>query len=218
MAPFAAALNAAAAGLPAPLRFHRADGSTHEVDASLYLHPFALMLAERPLCEWLCARVAPAAHLLDLGCGAGRHARWLAARGYRIDAVDASAEVASVARRLGTPARVDSAWTLPAAGWDGVLLLGNSIGLCGTAERLPELLGRLLAAAPVVALDSVDYGVGRGEVRVRIEYRGQIGEWFDWLHPARQELVAAARTLGAELELLSAADGSYGALLRRGGG
>jgi 2-polyprenyl-3-methyl-5-hydroxy-6-metoxy-1,4-benzoquinol methylase len=38
---------------------------------------------------------------LDVGCGTGRFARRLAARGYEVDAIDPSAEMITEARRLG---------------------------------------------------------------------------------------------------------------------
>lgn len=38
---------------------------------------------------------------LDVGCGTGRFARRLAARGYEVDAVDPSAEVIAAAERIG---------------------------------------------------------------------------------------------------------------------
>ena len=36
--------------------------------------------------------IAPGGRVLDVASGAGRHARWLAARGYRVDALDRDAE------------------------------------------------------------------------------------------------------------------------------
>jgi len=36
--------------------------------------------------------MAPGGRVLDVASGAGRHARWLAARGYRVDALDRDAE------------------------------------------------------------------------------------------------------------------------------
>ena len=44
-----------------------------------------------PPSEWLmrfAALIAPGARVLDYACGSGRHARWLAARGMQVDAVD----------------------------------------------------------------------------------------------------------------------------------
>jgi SAM-dependent methyltransferase len=55
--------------------------------------------------------VPAGARLLDLGCGPGTDAEWLAARGYRITAVDASPAMVAEARRrveaAGLEARVD---------------------------------------------------------------------------------------------------------------
>ena len=44
-----------------------------------------------PPSKWLmrfAALIAPGARVLDYACGSGRHARWLAARGMQVDAVD----------------------------------------------------------------------------------------------------------------------------------
>lgn len=49
-----------------------------------------------------CAPLIPAGGaVLDLACGAGRHARWLAAQGYRVEAVDRDAE--ALANLAGVP-------------------------------------------------------------------------------------------------------------------
>lgn len=40
-------------------------------------------------------RIAPGGHVLDVASGSGRHARWLAARGHVVDAVDRDAEALS---------------------------------------------------------------------------------------------------------------------------
>ncbi len=47
----------------------------------------ALALPSAWVLRW-CARLASGAEVLDLACGSGRHARALAARGCRVDAVD----------------------------------------------------------------------------------------------------------------------------------
>jgi SAM-dependent methyltransferase len=52
------------------------------------------------------ALIAPGGRVLDVASGAGRHARWLAARGYRVDALDRDAEaLATLADVPGVNAR-----------------------------------------------------------------------------------------------------------------
>lgn len=68
---------------------------------------------------------------LDLACGAGRHALWLAERGWRVTAVDFSEVALAEARRLSAARDVDVEWTAadvlewepPAGVFDLVLLL-----------------------------------------------------------------------------------------------
>ena len=74
------------------------------------------------------AHVIPAgARVLDLACGRGRHARWLAARGYRVDAVDRDAEaVAALAGVPGVTAHCadleNGSWPFKAGAYAGVVV------------------------------------------------------------------------------------------------
>lgn len=49
----------------------------------------------------------PNAHILDVGCGRGRHARIFARRGYRVTGIDLSAEAIDEARRRAKKAGLD---------------------------------------------------------------------------------------------------------------
>jgi len=216
MTPFAHALADAAAGRKALMRFRREKGGdVHERDASVFLEPMRYTTVEKRLLDRLC-ELPRGAHLLDVGCGAGRHSRWLTAHGYAVDAIDSSPDVVAVAHMLGTRARVASVWDLDEV-YDGALLLGNSIGLCGSVAKLHDLLDHLADLTPLVVLDSVDPGDRRGVDRFRIEYAGEIGDWFEWLHVAPSDLLAAATEAGFLCELFDGDDGSYGGVLTPAG-
>lgn len=68
---------------------------------------------------------------LDLACGAGRHARWLAERGWQVTAVDFSEVALAEARRLAAARGLDVEWIAadvltwepPARAFDLVVLL-----------------------------------------------------------------------------------------------
>lgn len=67
-------------------------------------------------------RIAPDAHVLDLGCGVGRLTRILAARAAHVSALDVSAEM------------LMGAWRLPGAPADVRWLLGDGRSLAGVAD------------------------------------------------------------------------------------
>jgi len=54
-----------------------------------------------PWVERFSSLIAPAGNVLDLACGSGRHARFLAERGYSVEAVDR--DEAAVAKLQGVP-------------------------------------------------------------------------------------------------------------------
>jgi SAM-dependent methyltransferase len=86
--------------------------------------------------EWLTAnasRIRPGGRVLDVACGRGRHALWLAARGFDVTALDRDSvaldAVEAGAARLGLEVRRKSA-DLEAEGvelgggaWDGVVVI-----------------------------------------------------------------------------------------------
>lgn len=51
--------------------------------------------------------VAPAAPVLDVACGAGRHMRWFAARGHAVTGVDRSAEAIAAVEGVGETVQAD---------------------------------------------------------------------------------------------------------------
>lgn len=99
---------------------------------------------------------APGEHVLELGCGTGEDAIWLAGHGIHVTATDASPAMLGVARKKAaaagmteriTFAALDLAaaamWTLPAVSFDGVF---SNYGPLNCIPRWGEL-GRALAAA-----------------------------------------------------------------------
>jgi cyclopropane fatty-acyl-phospholipid synthase-like methyltransferase len=91
--------------------------------------------------------IAPPARLLDVPCGAGRHALALALAGYDVTGVDLSADAVARARAAaaGLPARFvrsDMRDFAAERRFDGALCLGNSLGYFG-AEGMTAFLARL---------------------------------------------------------------------------
>lgn len=151
--------------------------------------------------------------VLDIGCGAGRHALALQERGHDVTAIDVSEAAVEVARDRGVEdARVvdvaDVADELDGV-YDTVLMLGNNFGLVGTATRAPSILGgianvtaadgHLLAESrdPTatderVHLDYHDLNRERGRlpgaVRQRIRFETVATPWHDYLQAAPETM------------------------------
>ncbi|PZF83059.1 class I SAM-dependent methyltransferase [Jiangella anatolica] len=163
--------------------------------------------AERRICAGLAGRV------LDVGCGAGRHAAVLAAGGVDVVGVDPSPGAVAVARERGVDARLGSAEALPdgIGTFDAVLLLGNNVGLLGSATTAPVVLaelarvtapgGRLLLSgldpfdtddAEHLAYHRWNRERGRlpGQCRLRVRDGALATEWFDYLFVSEPELRA----------------------------
>jgi cyclopropane fatty-acyl-phospholipid synthase-like methyltransferase len=96
--------------------------------------------------------VEPPAHVLDVPCGAGRHALGLARAGYRVTGVDISedaiARASTAAHAQGLAARFeqgDMRFLDLGERFDALLCLGNSIGYF-EPEETAAFLGRLAAS------------------------------------------------------------------------
>ena len=234
--PFGQALWDAHSGRPARLMFRRDDGLVNEQDAELYLGgPDAFDSAEAA------GLAAARGRVLDIGCGAGRHALVLEERCLAVVGLDVSPLALQVARRRGLRHTVwASATALPftAASFDSFLLLGNNLGIGGDVEGTVAMLCRLrrLARAgglviarcrnptardnPVhLAYHERNRARGRpvGQVTMCVEYSGHIGPWFDLLLMTPAEVEDLAERAGWRVEqVLSARSGLFTVLLAAG--
>lgn len=109
---------------------------------------------------------------LDLACGAGRHARWLAERGWQVTAVDFSGVAIAEARRLAVACGLEIewieadvlTWQPPAQAFDLVLLLylqlpGHELRtVLGHATRALAPGGRLVVVGH--HSDNLEHGHG----------------------------------------------------------
>jgi len=184
----------------------RDDGFISVGDATRYFAPVEdWPMLERQACEELTGRV------LDVGCGAGRHASVLTAAGLDVIGVDPSPGAVEVARARGVDARLGSASALPAgmAAVDTVVLFGNNLGLLGTPRQTSIVLAELARVAtsrarifasgvdPYTTTDPVHIAYhdrnrqrGRmpGHLCLRVRHERLVSEWFDYLFLSEPEL------------------------------
>ena len=150
-------------------------------------------------------------HVLDVGCGAGRHALHLASRGCDVSGLDPSPGAIEVCHRRGVDAilgRLGDASPEPDR-FEGIALLGNNFGLLASPEQAPAhlrwLADRCVPGATLVgdAQDPTDTdnpdrlayhqrqrakGRPPGEVRLRVMFDGQVDDWFSYWHLTPDEL------------------------------
>ncbi len=124
-----------------------------------------------------------------------------------------------VCRRRGVDARLGSLGEpglLARARFDGVVMLGNGLGLLGGPDAAPAHLRWLADRCQPGALlvgDAVTSGPPRACLRVR--FGSIVGEWFDFWQPAPDDLAEAAAAAGWEVEgIAGGATGRYVATLR----
>ncbi|PHN01731.1 class I SAM-dependent methyltransferase [Flavilitoribacter nigricans] len=108
--------------------------------SDLYLHFYGDSLTEERTaaeCEYIThhCRMAPSSHILDLACGHGRHANWLARHGHRVSGVDMNSQFIAIAREEARTAGLDIEYIEGdilnigfEAIFDTVLLLFNTFG------------------------------------------------------------------------------------------
>lgn len=178
--------------------------------------------------------------VLDIGCGAGRHALEAQRRGCTVVAIDISPGAVEVSRRRG----VEDARLLPLDAvdpglgrFDTVLLMCGNFGLFGDAEGAATLLRRLAALThddAVMILDSVDPYLGAseqevayhtrnrelgrmpGQVTLRLRYGERTTPWFDLLNVSAEELTELIAGTGWSLATMRPADPpEYYAVLER---
>jgi SAM-dependent methyltransferase len=155
--------------------------------------------------------------VLDVGCGAGRHALYLQRKGLDVVGIDTSPLALAVCRRRGLKnvrlVSINQIRSAPGT-FSTVLMLGNNFGLFANPERARRLLGRLhriTGQDARILAESLDpyqtdnpfhlayqrrnkqRGRMAGQIRIRVRYQKYVTSWFDYLFVSREEM---RKTLG----------------------
>jgi SAM-dependent methyltransferase len=179
--------------------------------------------------------------VLDVGCGAGRHALYLQERGHDVLGIDLSPLAVKVSRERGV--RNVQVLPLTAIGpklgaFDTILMLGNNFALFGKPDRARRLLRRFHRITPetgcVIAQTRDPYQtdepehleyhernrhLGRmpGEARIRVLYKRHRTPWFDFLMVSKGEMSALVEGTGWTLSrTIEEKNGIYVAVLTKG--
>jgi len=156
--------------------------------------------------------------VLDVGCGVGRHALWLQERGFTVTGIDISPLALEVARLRGVrDCRLMDVKKLdfPPSSFETVIMMGNNFGLAGNVEATKKILrefheitaeeGRIIAESrnPLetdnprhLAYHERNRRMRRppGQVTIRLEFKGEVGPWFDLLLATQEEMAEMAET------------------------
>ncbi|MFI5953963.1 methyltransferase domain-containing protein [Cryptosporangium sp. NPDC051539] len=118
---------------------------------------------------------------LDAGCGPGRLAAALAARGRPVLAVDIVPAAVASARRRGAVALRRSLYArLPGEGrWPVVLLADGNVGIGGDPGRVLRRTAEVIGAGGRVLVEWAAPGRSR-RGRIRLESGDRHSEWFPW--------------------------------------
>jgi cyclopropane fatty-acyl-phospholipid synthase-like methyltransferase len=150
--------------------------------------------------------------VLDIGCGAGRHALYLQSKGLDVLGIDVSPLALKTCRLRGLMKTKLASITDANPRWgtfDTIVMFGNNFGLFGSPVRASALLRRFHnmtspnARLIVQSLDPYQTdepwhkryqrqnrrrGRMAGQVRIRVRYRGWISPWFDYLLVSQAEM------------------------------
>jgi len=175
----------------------RDDGYISESSSEEYFYPYSKWgKGEKEAMKFVRGKV------LDLGCGAGRHALYLQKKGFPVTAIDISPGAVKVSKLLGIKDVRKMDMNKLRFGrnekFDTVLMMFNNFGLAGSmagTKKLLKKLHKITSENAQIIASSLDYTAtknpvhlayqktknkGQGlVVRIRVIHKKQKGDWFD---------------------------------------
>jgi len=207
-------------GKEVELYIERDDGYTERQDFSEYFEDYQYFPdVEKKALAHAKGRV------LDIGVGAGRVALYLQNLGLDVVGLDISDHALEVSRLRGVKKLVKMSvceLQLPDDSFDTAIAFGNNFGLCGTMERVAEMMRRLrriLSADGVFLAESIDpYNTDKkehheyhkrniergrppGQVTIRSRYMGEVGDWWELLMVTPHEMSALCAGTGWKIDV-----------------
>lgn len=166
--------------------------------------------------------------ILDVGAGAGAHAKVLMSKGFKIKAIDFSPGAVSYMQSKGIDAHEIDFMDLKNEKYDTVIFLMNGIGI---AKRLNALENFLLHAKDCltetgkIICDSTDVSYiyeddegavwldlnseYQGDFKFRMGFKDTKTEWFDWLYVDFNTLRETAEKVGLSTQLIFEEENQY---------
>lgn len=213
----------------------RDDGFSEEIDIGTYFTEYPNWNnSEKEILKYTQGRV------LDIGAGTGKHTLYLQNKGFEVCAIDISPLTVAVMKQRG----VKSAHAMdlmelkfPEDYFDTILMMFNVFGLGETIENTKKILkvlykistpvGKIIATITNpyktknpyhLAYHKRNREAGRpaGQTRIRIEYKGEIGDWFCQLMVSPEELRNLIRNMGwSVLAIVEGEEAIYGVVLKK---
>lgn len=176
--------------------------------------------------------------VLDIGCGAGRHALHLQKRGFDVLGIDSSPLAVEICRLRGLKkAKVMSIEDVDFRpnSFDTILMMGYNFSLFGSFKKARKLLKRfhkMTSSNALIVAETRDpyktddpayleyYEFNRkrgrmsGQLRGRDRFEKYVSEWVDWLMVSKQEMEAILNETGWKVnEYIESEDSPYIAVL-----
>lgn len=154
---------------------------------------------------------------LDIGCGPGRMAEVLAARGQVVLGIDVVPEAVFRTRDRGVPALLRDVFErLPGEGrWQTALLADGNLGIGGDPVSLLRRIGDVIAPEGRVVADLARPGTGLRVGSVRLESAGVTSEPFPWAVVGTDAVEGLAASAGYGVRSTERYDERWFAVLER---
>ncbi len=159
--------------------------------------------------------------VLDVGCGAGRHALYFQNKGFDITGIDNSPGAIKVCKKRGLKKAklvpIEKVDTFKPHSFDTVIMFGNNLSLLASYKKAKVLLKKLYRITthnaqiigevrnPYMTDDPLHLryqernrkrGRMAGQLRLRVRYLNLVGPWFDYLMMSPDELKRITRGTG----------------------